>query len=98
MKLRPLIRTGLGIATLVAASSAWIAVGDQHWAAALVLGALALGCAYPALSGRDLFDPRQRRRKHRRHRSKQHAATIITPVETAPTPNPASWPDDNPRA
>jgi hypothetical protein len=73
MKLRPIVRAGLGLATLVASSTAWVAIGDQHWAATLVLGTLALGCAYPALTGRDPFDSRHRRRRHRRHRSKHHA-------------------------
>jgi hypothetical protein len=71
MRLRPLVRSGLGLATLVAASTVWVAIGDQHWAATLVLAALALGCAYPAITGRDPFDPRHRRRKHRRHHSKR---------------------------
>lgn len=73
MKLRPIVRTGLALATLVAASTVWVAIGDRHWAAMLVLGTLALACAYPALTGRDPFDRRHRRRKHRRHRSKHHA-------------------------
>ncbi|HET6700728.1 MAG TPA: hypothetical protein VFH14_02930 [Gemmatimonadaceae bacterium] len=72
MRLRPLVRTGLGLATLVAASAMWVAIGDRHWAATLVLGILALTCAYPAVTGRDPFDPRHRRRKHRRHRSRRH--------------------------
>jgi uncharacterized membrane protein YfcA len=75
MRLRPLVRTGLGLATLVAVSALVVAIGDRHWAATLVLAVLALTCAYPALTGRDPFDPRHRRRKHRRHRSKRHAAT-----------------------
>ena len=74
MRLRPLVRTGLGLATLVAVSALVVAIGDRHWAATLVLAVLALTCAYPALTGRDPFDPRHRRRKHRRHRSKRHAA------------------------
>src|SRR5688500_20285340 len=73
MRLRPLVRSGLGLATLVAGSTAWVAIGDQHWAATLVLGALAIGCAYPALTGRDPFDARSRRRKHRRHSSRRSA-------------------------
>jgi hypothetical protein len=63
MKLRPIIRAGLALATLVAASTVFVAIGDQHWAAALVLGILALACAYPALTGRDPFDRRHRRRR-----------------------------------
>ena len=74
MRLRPLVRTGLGLATLVAASALVVAVGDRHWAAILVLGALALASAYPAITGRDPFDPRHRRRKHRRHRSRRHTS------------------------
>jgi hypothetical protein len=81
MKLRPLIRSGLGIATVVATSTLWVAIGDRHWAATLVLGALALGCAYPALTGRDPFDPRQRRRKHRRHRSKRRTTASAATVD-----------------
>lgn len=73
MRLRPLVRSGLGVAALVAASTVWVAFADRHWAAVLVLGVLALGCAYPALTGRDPFDPSRRRRKHRRHRSKRPA-------------------------
>ena len=69
MRLRPLVRSGLGLAALVAASTLWVAIGDRHWAAIVVLGILAMGCAYSAITGRDLFDSR-RRRKHRRHRSK----------------------------
>jgi hypothetical protein len=72
MKLRPIVRVGLGLATLIAVSAMWVAIGDRHWAAALVLGTLALACAYPGLTGRDPFDRRHRRRKHRRHRSKRH--------------------------
>jgi hypothetical protein len=72
MRLRPLVRTGLGLATLVAVSTMWVAIGDRHWAATLVLAIMALTCAYPAVTGRDPFDPRHRRRKHRRHRSRRH--------------------------
>ena len=79
MRLRPLERSGLGLAALIAASTLWVAIGDRHWAATLVLGALALGCAYPAITGRDPFDPRNRRSKHRPHRSKRHA-TAATPA------------------
>ena len=71
MRLRPLERSGLGLATLVAASTVWVAISDRHWAATLVLAVLALGCAYPAITGRDPFDRRNRRRKHRRNRSKR---------------------------
>src|SRR5687767_12162516 len=74
MRLRPLERSGLALATLIAASTVWVAIGDRHWAATLVLGVLALGCAYPAITGRDPFDPRNRRRKHRRHRSRRDKA------------------------
>ena len=96
MRLRPLERSGLGLATLVAASTLWVAIGDRHWAATLVLAALAVGCAYPAITGRDPFDRRNRRRKHRRHRSKRHtpplssgafggeAPTTITPSDRDP--------------
>jgi hypothetical protein len=79
MKLRPIVRAGLALATLVAATTVWVAIGDRHWAATLVLGALALACAYPALTGRDPFDPRRRRRRHRRHRSRRHASTSEAP-------------------
>jgi hypothetical protein len=78
MRLRPLERTGLALATVVAGSTVWVAIGDRHWAATLVLGILALGCAYPAITGRDPFDVRNRRRKHRRHRSKRHRAPADT--------------------
>ena len=71
MRLRPLERSGLGLAALIAASTLWVAISDRHWAATIVLGVLALACAYPAITGRDPFDPRNRRRKHRRHRSKR---------------------------
>jgi hypothetical protein len=85
MKLRPLIRVGLGLAMLVAVSTAWIAIGDRHWGAALVLGALALASAYPALTGRDPLNRRYRRRKHRRHRSKRHETVSGTPVPGSQT-------------
>lgn len=90
MRLRPLVRAGLGFAALVAASTIWVAVVDRHWAATVVLGVLALGCAYPAITGRDPFDPRHRRRKHRRHRSKRHAAPVAGDASSsqAPTPEP----------
>ena len=81
MRLRPLVRSGLGLAALVAASTMWVALGDRHWAAVFVLGALAVGCAYPAFTGRDPFDPRHRRRKHRRHRSKRHAGPDVTDAD-----------------
>jgi hypothetical protein len=97
MKLRPLVRGGLGIATLVAASAVWVAVGDRHWAATLVLGALALACAYPALTGRDPFDRQYRRRKHRRHRSRRHAAANSATVESPQTTTPVGRPDDDHR-
>ena len=90
MRLRPLVRSGLGFAALVAASTMWVAVLDRHWAAIVVLGILALGCAYPAITGRDPFDARHRRRKHRRHRSKRHAAPLAAdaPSGEPPTPEP----------
>jgi hypothetical protein len=92
MRLRPLVRSGLGFATLVAASTLWVAIGDRHWAATFVLGVLALGCAYPAITGRDPFDPRHRRRKHRRHHSKRRSAAAAT--EASPAENPTvSLPD-----
>lgn len=69
MRLRASIRTGLGIASLIAITTVWVAIADQHWAAAIVLGALAIACALPAFTGRDPFDARQRRRRHRRHRA-----------------------------
>jgi hypothetical protein len=97
MRLRPLVRGGLGLATLVAASTVWVAIGDRHWAAALVLGMLAIGCAYPALTGRDPFDPRHRRRRHRRHRSKRHA-TARAPAEGPQTTTTAGRQDDDDRA
>jgi hypothetical protein len=83
MKLRPIVRAGLALATLVATTTVWVAIVDRHWAATLVLGALALACAYPALTGRDPFDPRRRRRRHRRHRSRRHAAASGTPDSRA---------------
>lgn len=88
MRLRPLVRSGLGFAALVSASTIWVAVVDRHWAAIVVLGILALGCAYPAITGRDPFDPRHR--KHRRHRSRRHAAPIVAdaPSSEPPTPEP----------
>jgi hypothetical protein len=81
MRLRPLVRSGLGLAALVAASTVWVAIGDRHWAAIVVLGVLAVGCAYSAITGRDLFDSRRRRRKHRRHRSKPHVVSDVTDVD-----------------
>jgi hypothetical protein len=98
MRLRPLERSGLGLATLVAAGTLWVAIGDRHWAATLVLGALALGCAYPAITGRDPFDPRNRRRKHRRHRSKRHATATSAGAVGADAPTIANSPDGDPRA
>ena len=95
MKLRPIVRTGLGVASLVAATAMWVAVGDRHWAAILVLAVLAVGCAYPALTGRDPFDPRQRRRKHR-HRSRRHASPA--PVTGPPATPPIPWQSDDERA
>lgn len=86
MRLRPLVRSGLGLAALVAASTVWVAVRDRHWAAVLVLAVLALGCAYPAITGRDPFDPRRRRRKHRRHRSKRHAVPDVTDASAGDAP------------
>ena len=97
MRLRPLVRSGLGLATLVAASTVWIAIGDRHWAAALVLGVLAIACAYPALTGRDPFDARHRRRKHRRHRSR-HRVSSTTSGEETHTPAHAAWPDTDRRS
>src|SRR5919108_728131 len=88
-KLRPIIRVGLGIAALVAVSTVWIAVGDQHWAAALVLAVLALACTYPALTGRDPLDRRHRRRRHRRHRSRRHAPPTTPSAADTPTSTPA---------
>jgi hypothetical protein len=98
MPLRPLERSGLGLATVIAASTLWVAIGDRHWAATLVLGALALGCAYPAITGRDPFDPRNRRRKHRRHRSKRHAPPAASGGLGGDATAPVSAPDGNPRA
>ena len=74
MRLRPSIRTALGLATLVAIATVWVAIGDRHWPAAIVLAALAVACAFPALTGRDPFDARHRRRRHRRHRSRHHTS------------------------
>jgi hypothetical protein len=74
VRLRPSIRTGLGLATLVAIASVWVAIGDRHWPAAIVLAVLAAACAIPALTGRDPFDARHRRRRHRRHRSHRHTS------------------------
>jgi hypothetical protein len=91
MRLRPLERSGLGLATLIAASTLWVAIGDRHWAATLVAGVLALACAYPAITGRDPFDPRNRRRKHRRHRSKRHTTSGAIGREA---PTPVSSPDN----
>jgi hypothetical protein len=79
MKLRPIVRAGLALAALVATTTVWVAIVDRHWAATLVLGALALACAYPALTGHDPFDPRRRRRRHRRHRSRRHTAASGAP-------------------
>ncbi|HJU69075.1 MAG TPA: hypothetical protein VJ650_12625 [Gemmatimonadaceae bacterium] len=93
MRLRPLERSGLGLAALVAAGTLLVAIGDRHWAATLVLGALALGCAYSALTGRDPFDPRNRRRKHRRHRSKREGSSTVRAVGGDP-PTIAGSPDD----
>ena len=97
MRLRPLVRTGLALATLVAASTMWVAFGDRHWAATLVLAALALSCAYPAITGRDPFDPRHRRRKHRRHHSKRHKATGGGGPRTPEATTPPGWPDPDPQ-
>ena len=98
MRLRPLERSGLGIATLVAASTLWVAINDRHWAATLVLAILALGCAYPAITGRDPFDRRNRRRKHRRHRSKRDT-TLPPGTSVGPdTPPLLGSPDAEPRA
>lgn len=98
MRLRPVERSGLGLAALVAASTLWVAIGDRHWAATLVLGILALGCAYPAITGRDPFDPRNRRRKHRRHRSKRHTTAATSGAIGGDAPPSVSSPDTNPLA
>lgn len=98
MRLRPLVRSGLGLATVIAASTVWIAIGDRHWAATLVLGVLALACAYPAITGRDPFDPRNRRRKHRRHRSKRHTPAATPGAVGGDTPPLLGSPDGDPRA
>ena len=97
MALRPLERGGLGLATLIAASTLWVAIGDRHWAATFVLGVLAVGCAYPAITGRDPFDPRYRRRKHRRPRSRRHATTAPSELG-ADAPTPAGSTDGDSRA
>ncbi len=98
MRLRPLERGGLGLATLIAASTVWVAIGDRHWAATLVLGVLALACAYPAITGRDPFDPRNRRRKHRRHRSRKGMTAAGTTPPGGDTPSILGSPDGEPRA
>lgn len=98
MRLRPLERGGLGLATLIAASTVWVAIGDRHWAATLVLGVLALACAYPAITGRDPFDPRNRRRKHRRHRSRKERNGAVTTPPRGDTPSILGSPDSEPRA
>lgn len=95
MKLRPIVRSGLGVAALVAATAMWVALGDRHWAAMLVLAVLAVGCAYPALTGRDPFDPRQRRRKHR-HRSRRRASPA--PANGAQATPPMQWQSEDDRA
>ena len=97
MRLRPLERSGLALATLVAAGTLWVAIGDRHWIATLVMGVLALACAYPAITGRDPFDPRNRRRKHRRHRSKRHSPATKGGVVGAEGPPIATSPDGDPR-
>ena len=97
MRLRPLERSGLGLAALVAASTLWVAIGDRHWAATLVLAALAVGCAYPAITGRDPFDRRNRRRKHRRHRSKRHT-TASAGAFGGDAPTTATSSDADPQA
>jgi hypothetical protein len=74
MRLRPLVRSGLGLATVIAVTTLWVAIADRQWGAMLVLAALGLACAYPAITGRDPFDRRHRRHRHRRRRSKRHAA------------------------
>ena len=94
MKLRPIVRSGLGVAAVVAATAMWVALGDRHWAAMLVLAVLAVGCAYPALTGRDPFDPRQRRRKHR-HRSRRHGSPA--PANGAQA-TPPMWQSEDDRA
>ena len=98
MRLRPLVRSGLGLATLVAGSTAWVAIGDRHWAATLVLGALAIGCAYPALTGRDPFDARSRRRKHRRHSSRRSATAAGAGAQSPDASPTAGWRDGDGRA
>jgi len=98
MRLRPLERSGLALAALVAASTVWVAIGDRHWAATLVLGLLALGCAYPAITGRDPFDPRNRRRKHRRHRSKREKTDTPPSTIGGDRPPILGSPDGDPRA
>ncbi len=98
MRLRPLERGGLALATLIAASTVWVAIGDRHWAATLVLGVLALACAYPAITGRDPFDVRNRRRKHRRHRSKRHTAAATSSALGGDAPQILGSPDGDPRA
>ena len=95
MKLRPIVRSGLGLAGLVAATAMWVALGDRHWAAVLVLAVLTVGCAYPALTGRDPFNQRQRRRKHR-HRSKRHASPA--PINGPQPAPPMHWQSDDDRA
>jgi hypothetical protein len=98
MRLRPLERSGLGLASLIAASTLWVAIGDRHWAATLVLAVLALACAYPAITGRDPFDPRNRRRKHRRHRSRRHASDTTRSAIGGDAPPILGSPDGDPRA
>lgn len=98
MRLRPLERSGLGLATLVAASTLWVAIGDRHWAAMLVLAALAVACAYPAITGRDPFDRRNRRRKHRRHRSKRHTTPASSAAFGGDAPTTATSSDGDPQA
>lgn len=98
MGLRPLERSGLALATLIAASTVWVAIGDRHWAATLVLGVLALACAYPAITGRDPFDPRNRRRKHRRHRSRRETPAAPIGSIGRDAPPILGSPDGDPRA
>jgi hypothetical protein len=95
MKLRPIIRSGLGVAALVAATALSVAIADWHWPAVLVLAVLAVGCAYPALTGRDPFNNRQRRRKHRHH-SRRHASPA--PVNGPQDAPPMHWQRDDDRA
>jgi hypothetical protein len=98
MRLRPIVRGGLGLATFVAASTVVVAIGDQHWAAALVLAVLAIGCAFPAVTGRDPFDTRHRRRRHRRHRSRRHLGASEGAIDSPRATTPVQLQDGDHRA